>query len=139
MAEAEIGDLDHQIAVRKKILFGTANGSPDTDPVKRIHLLRHSHLRTVNILEELSASLPDNAYLTDFSLEGDKLRISGLATDSSDLPPALERSQYFADVTFTAATTREENGHRDRFHLEMRVIDPKAEVSSGTPAGLSPR
>jgi general secretion pathway protein L len=122
---AELEELDKKIADRKNILFAAAKGKANGDPAERLRFLRSSHPRVITTLETLSASLPDTAYLTDFSLEGDKLRITGVASQAAGLVPALELSGSFADATFTAATTREENGSRDRFHLEMRVIEPR--------------
>lgn len=119
----EAADLDRRIEARRAALFSASGGEGSgADPAEELRVRRSAHPRVVETMEALSAALPEHAYLTDFTLENDKLRISGVAGKASDLVPSLEQSHRFADVTFNAATTREDNGATDRFHLEMRIV-----------------
>lgn len=122
MLDGEIADLDHGIETRRSLLAAAARGAISGDPAEALRQRRRMTQSSVETLEALSIALPDQAYLTDFALENDRLRISGISRQPSDLVPALEQSHKFADVTFAAATTREQGGSADRFHLEMRVI-----------------
>lgn len=80
------------------------------------------------LLEELSRSLPDEAFLSDLELVGDRLRIAGYAPDTAPLVPLLEDLGALEDVRFQAPSARavlEEAGGRrevERFVLAARVV-----------------
>lgn len=80
------------------------------------------------LLEELSRSLPDEAFLSDLDLVGDRLRISGYAPDAAPLVPLLEALGALEDVRFQAPSARtsvEVGGGRrevERFVLAARVV-----------------
>ena len=73
------------------------------------------------MLEALSQALPDTAYLTELSLQGTTLRISGLSDDSPSLLAPLEHSGSLTDVRFFAPTARAQDGKHFSFHIEGRV------------------
>ena len=119
--EADIAELDHQISEQKAVLAASRRRGPEDDATARLRALRANRPRAVELLDALSRTLPDHAYLTDLRLEKDRLQISGVTRQSADLVPALEQSHSFINVAFFAATTRLENGAADRFHLEMQL------------------
>ncbi|HEY0330281.1 MAG TPA: PilN domain-containing protein [Rhodopseudomonas sp.] len=118
---AELADLDRQITAGKAALAaqrgGAATGFGEALLVKRV-----SQPYVVELVDALSQALPDHAHLLVLRFEKDLIRISGISQRTAELIPALERSNRFADVKFSAATTRLEDGNGDRFHLEMRPI-----------------
>ncbi len=73
------------------------------------------------VLEALSRALPDTAYLTELSLQGATLRISGLSDDAPSLLAPLEHSGCLTNVRFSAPTVREPDGKHFSFHIEGRV------------------
>jgi general secretion pathway protein L len=82
--------------------------------------------RVVVLLEELSDALPDSSYLTHLTIDGDRVDISGVASDPPALVPILERSGRFSDVAFSDAITRSAAGSNSRFSLEMHIVDEEA-------------
>ena len=72
-------------------------------------------------VEALSRALPDNAYLTELSLENATVRIVGLAKDAPSLIAPLEHSGAMTGVHFSSPTTREPDGTHFRFHIEGRA------------------
>jgi general secretion pathway protein L len=123
--QAEIEDADRIIEGRKAVLAAAArHDRAGTDAEDALRRLRASRLRAVDLIDALSAALPDDSYLTEFTLEPGKLRISGVSTNTPRLVPALESSGRFADAAFFEATTRVEAGTGDRFHIEMRLVEP---------------
>lgn len=119
----EIAALDRQIEDRRAdASAASTSGLHAGDPSEALRRARRTSALAVQTLEALTSALPDHAYLTDFALKDDNLQISGLSSQASDVAPALERSLRFAEVTFSAPTTREETGGLDRFHLDMRVV-----------------
>ena len=85
------------------------------------------------VLEVLSRLLPDTVWLTETTLDGNELSISGFAEDASTLVPLVEAAPEFEQVRFQAPSTRVtvrsgEDGERqvERFALRA-VIDPSVE------------
>jgi len=82
---------------------------------------------TVLALDELSAALPDDTWLNELQIAEGQMRISGTSQSVADLVPAVQQKPIFADATFFSPTTRLTNGEGDRFHLQVRLVPPKAE------------
>ena len=74
----------------------------------------------VIVLEALSKAIPDDAYLQEMRLNGDKVEISGLAADAAGLIRHIEQSPPFSRATFTAPTTRT-GDERESFRIEAHV------------------
>ncbi|HEX4767194.1 MAG TPA: PilN domain-containing protein [Lichenihabitans sp.] len=135
--QAEIDAQDQVISDRKAVLAAAARRDrAGTEADAALRRLRAAHPRAVDIVEAISAALPDSAYLTDLSIGTDGVRVSGISRAVPALVPALETAGRFKDVAFAAATTRVEGGSGDRFHLEMKPagLVPPAETAAPTPA-----
>jgi general secretion pathway protein L len=76
---------------------------------------------SVIVLEALSALLPDDTYVTELRVEGEKLQIVGITSDAPSLIQLIEQSPHFARATFFAPTTRSPGETKDRFHIEARI------------------
>ena len=94
---------------------------------------RNSRPSPLLVLEVLSRLLPDTVWLTDASLDGRELSISGLAEDASALIPLVEGAPEFEQTRFLSSSTRVTvsdpvGGERqvERFALRA-VVDPAAE------------
>ncbi len=117
----DVSALDQEISDRRAILkrITTASGEGQNrglDGRKRLAPV------AVVVLDELSSVLPDNTYLTDLSLDGEHLRITGVSANAADLVPILEGSGHFKNATFYAPTTRLAGGATDRFSIEATVV-----------------
>ena len=88
-------------------------------------LLRNA---SVLVLDALSQILPDNTYVTELHLAGNKLQIVGITRDAPSLIPLIEQSPHFTRATFYAPTTRSPSDPGERFHIEMKV-EPKNTVA----------
>jgi general secretion pathway protein L len=71
-------------------------------------------------LEALSRAIPDDAYLTQMRLSGDKIEISGVGADPAGLIKHIEQSPHFSRAKFTAPTTRGAD-EREIFRIEAHV------------------
>ncbi len=118
------GDLDvqadalqRQIAVRRAAL-ANGRGSASDKAVAALNARKRATPAGVLVLEALSRTLPDSAYLTQFHLEGGKVEIAGLAEDPPQLIRAIEQSTYFKHAAFNAPTTKTANERGERFHIE---------------------
>ena len=83
----------------------------------------------LGVLEALSRALPDDAFLSELELSGDRLRIAGFATNAAPLVPLLEELPALEDVRFQAPSSKTiledpELGRREveRFVLAARVV-----------------
>jgi len=93
-------------------------------PARRAWVAKEIAVPMSLLLEALSRSVPDGAYLSELSFGEGKVRVSGLADEAPPLIGALEGSHQFSDVHFTAPITRGQDGRLARFSIEARV-DPK--------------
>lgn len=94
---------------------------------------RSSRPSPLLVLEVLSRLLPDTVWLTEVTLDGRELSISGLAEDASALIPLVEGAPEFEQTRFLSPSTRvtvsDPNGGErqvERFALRA-VVDPGAE------------
>jgi general secretion pathway protein L len=76
---------------------------------------------SVIVLEAMSALLPDDTYVTELRVDGEKLQIVGITSDAPSLIQLIEQSRHFARATFFAPTTRSLGEIKDRFHIEARI------------------
>jgi general secretion pathway protein L len=88
------------------------------DPAERAWSLKETSPSAVMILEALSQTLPDAAFVTELSLQNTTVRVVGVANDTAALIALLEKSDQFVDVHFFAPTTRSPDGASFIFHIE---------------------
>jgi general secretion pathway protein L len=75
----------------------------------------------VLVIEMLSRILPEDTYLTELQVEGNKLRLIGMTRDAPALIGLLENSGHFAHATFFAPTTRSSSEPTELFHIEVQI------------------
>jgi len=99
---------------------GMARGSMTT--VQRaLERRKHDAPSATLVLETLSKILPDQTYVTELRLEGNKLRLTGITRDAPSLIGLIERSGRFTRASFFAPTTRSPSDSDDRFHIEAVI------------------
>ena len=124
---SDVAALDQEIADRRAIMkrLADATGSGQSrglEAKKRVTPV------AALVLDELSALLPNNTYLTDLNLEAEHLRISGMSANAADLVALLEGSGHFKNASFYAPTTRLAGGSTDRFSIEATVVSRPSEA-----------
>ncbi len=87
---------------------------------KLLKLEKSSRSNVLVYLREVTELVPDSAYLTTFRYRGERIELDGIADEASVLISILENSQYFADVAFTAPTTKY-LADQERFSLRMKL------------------
>jgi general secretion pathway protein L len=73
------------------------------------------------LIEALSRALPDTAYLTELEIEGREVRMIGKSDNATALITRLEDTSQFADVRFSAPTTREPPDNLETFSIIARA------------------
>jgi general secretion pathway protein L len=124
---AQEDELARQISERRAAIRAGADGG-DRSPVTLLERRKYQTPASVIVLETLSQVLPDNTYVTELHLTGNKLQISGITTDAPSLISLIEQSHHFTRATFYAPTTRSPSDPGDRFHIEAQV-EPKNTVA----------
>jgi general secretion pathway protein L len=119
-------ELARQISERRAAIRAGADGG-DRSPVAVLERRKYQTPASVIVLETLSQVLPDNTYVTELHLTGNKLQISGITTDAPSLISLIEQSHHFTRATFYAPTTRSPSDPGERFHIEAQV-EPKNTV-----------
>ncbi len=119
---AQESELALQISKWRAALRAGNDG--DRSPIAALERRKYETAASVLVLDALSQVLPDNTYVTELHLAGDKLQIAGITRDAPSLIPLMEQSRHFTRATFYAPTTRAPSDPGERFHIEARV-EPK--------------
>jgi general secretion pathway protein L len=117
--QARRDEIDHRIAERRAAL----HRGNDANSAAALALQRKKHETpsTVIVYEELSRILPDDAYLTELRIQGDKAQIVGIARDAPELIHLIEKSPHFKAATFFAPTTRTPADPGQHFFIEAHI------------------
>jgi general secretion pathway protein L len=126
----ETDDVAARAALLQRRLQPAEAAKASRDPAERAWALKETSPSGVMILETLSRVLPDDAYVTELSLQKATMRITGLASDVPALVSPLEQSGLLTQVHFFAPTTRGPDGARYWFHIEARVEPDRATKES---------
>lgn len=122
IVRAEIADQNQVIEQRNQVLAAAIRRDQAGAAAEgALRALRASRPKVFDLIDALSAALPDSAYLTDLTMQKDQIQITGVTRNLPQLVPALESSHRFKDAAFVAATTKLEGRDGDRFHIEMRA------------------
>ena len=89
--------------------------SPNTTVERTLEQRKFDIAPTVIVIENLAQILPDDTYVTTLQIDGNKLRITGVARNAAALIELMERSTRFSQATFSAPTTRLRSDPGDRF------------------------
>ena len=73
------------------------------------------------IVNEVARVLPDDAWLTSLEIDGDVLRIAGMATSATPLVAAVAASPIFTEPQFPSSIHRDARENVERFELHARI------------------
>lgn len=108
------------------VKFETQKGSTQAAAIEAQAVIarRAGKPPVVHIVDELTRLLPDTAYLTELSIDGDMVDISGFSKQAASLVPVLERSQMFAGASLSAPVSFDEAKDKERFSYRLRLRQP---------------
>ena len=81
----------------------------------------------VILLEELSAALPDNTWLTQLSVTGNEVQVHGFSPAASELLAQLDQFPLFRAPKFRSPVTRERDRALERFNLSFELVPEEGE------------
>ena len=114
---AEQQELMRKISARKAAMRNKFEGSTLQTLEKR----KQTTPSSVIALEALSKLLPDDTYVTELRIDGERLQIVGMTSDAASLINLIEQSPHFAHATFFAPTTRSPGTSKEQFHIESHI------------------
>ena len=122
---AQQEELARQISGARTAAGAGRNAVLNSVPAVKMVLERRKYDAplTVLVLESLSKILPDNTYVTELRIEGNKLRLTGVTQNAPSLIGLIEQSGRFTKATFFAPTTRSSSSSAELFNIEA-VIQP---------------
>ena len=92
---------------------------------KRVEpLSKKDRLDVLMVLKELTNIIPQDSWLTQFSLEDRRIRIRGESENANALIPLLETSMYFQEATFSSPVVKRRG--KDIFYIEMKIQGEKS-------------
>jgi len=74
-------------------------------------------------LAAVTEILPDDSYLTEFTMRERKITLSGMAASAPKLISALSADERIRNPAFTAPVTRQEATHRDVFAIDAELAE----------------
>ncbi|MGF1631833.1 MAG: PilN domain-containing protein [Kiloniellaceae bacterium] len=87
-----------------------------------LHDLKRENALVLALVDQATRLLPDDAWLNQLSLNGDRLDLSGFSPSSSKLITVFEQSPLFTETVFRAPVTQDPRLGLERFSLSMRVM-----------------
>jgi general secretion pathway protein L len=77
---------------------------------------------SVIVLEALSRIFPDDTYVTELRIAGNKMQVVGITRDAPSLIRLIAQSSYFTQASFFAPTTRSPSQRGENFHIEAQIL-----------------
>ncbi|MDI4666029.1 PilN domain-containing protein [Xanthobacter autotrophicus] len=121
--DAELDDITQRIADQRRAMIAARDGQGG-GLVAGLERRKREVPAAVLVLEALSQVLPDDTYVTELQMEGDKVEVAGISREAAALIRLLEQSRQFAEATFVAPTTRQPGEAGERFHIAARILLP---------------
>jgi general secretion pathway protein L len=87
---------------------------------------KHAAPNPLQLLLDTTRVTPDTAWLTEWDMTGEEVRLTGSAVSASGLVDALERSQIFTGTAFLSPVTRQPDG-RERFSVSAHAVAATAQ------------
>ena len=128
-----IGALKGRVAEVEKMKEEMAAIEKKIEGVEKIRTGESSKLE---LLRELTETIPDDVWLTRFSYTDQKgkreIDLSGFANAASEIIPILEKSKYFEDVKFKSSVVKDRSTEKEKFNVTATV---SREQEAAPPAG----
>ena len=82
---------------------------------------KNRHPLVIEVLDELTRLVPDQAYLVQFELQNQTVELQGLAATASHLIGLLEKSPLFKAPQFRSPVTQDRRSGAERFHVSVEL------------------
>jgi general secretion pathway protein L len=125
-------EIDRQMALRKEDVKKVEALKKEIETVNSevsaIDNFKGNRPMVLDILKELTTTLPQNTWLTRIRNTETTADIEGYASSATGLIPKLEASKYFRKAEFASPTFRDARQNADRFIIKMEIEGVKIEI-----------
>jgi len=139
--EKRLNEIDHQIKIRKEDVRKVETLKKEIEAlnneISTINNFKENRPMSLNIIRELTAVLPKNAWLTRVRVADSTVNIEGYAASATGLLPKLEASNYFKKAEFASPTFRDARMNADRFNIKMEIEGIKNVEGKKSEKGLT--
>lgn len=101
--------------------------------IATVERLSRERVSAARIIDELTAVLPDTAWVYDLRIDSGMVEFTGFARSAAALIPVLEQSKLFTAATLTAPVVLDGGEDKERFSIRVRLRDvpePKPETQT---------
>ena len=127
----ELNDINAEIKKRKPAVEAVEKLQKQKDDLRKeiaeLEKIRSGEVSKIEILRELTQTLPSTVWIWNFRYTGREMEISGFADSASDLIPLIDGSPLFERVEFLAPVTKERerregvDKEKERFKIRARI------------------
>jgi Tfp pilus assembly protein PilN len=127
----ELNDINAEIKKRKPAVEVVEKLQKQKDDLRKeiaeLEKIRSGEVSKIEILRELTQTLPSTVWIWNFRYTGREMEISGFADSASDLIPLIDGSPLFERVEFLAPVTKERerregvDKEKERFKIRARI------------------
>ena len=129
-------EIDHQITLRKEDVKKVQALKKEIETVdteiSAINNFKVSRQLVLDILKELTTTLPQTTWLTSVRITDTTVDIEGYAGSATGLIPKLEASKYFKKAEFASPTFRDARQNADRFIIKTEIEGTRIELPKMT-------
>ena len=103
--------------------------------------LLRARIPLARIMEELTAVLPDSAWVSDVRMDGDVVEFTGFAKSAASLVAPLENSPLFMQASLTSPVVFDSSEDKERFSMRLKLnggggaISAEGEVEAARQTG----
>jgi general secretion pathway protein L len=119
--QARQDEIAHRIAVSQATIRASLDAGRNS-VLAGLERRKNQTPSRVIVLEALSRIFPDDTYVTELRIAGDKMQVVGITRDAPSLIRLLAQSSYFRQPTFFAPTTRSPSQPGESFHIEAQIL-----------------
>ena len=83
--------------------------------------LLQARVPLARIMEELTAVMPDSAWVSDLRIDGDVVEFTGFAKSAASLVAPLENSPLFMQASLTSPVVLDSTEDKERFSMRLRL------------------
>ncbi len=123
---AEVIRLNTELAVVKKraapLLKAKEKAMKLQRSLRELAAPAEQRFRELEIIDRLSALLPDSVWLIELRIDGDRIQLRGEARHAVDVLERLQNAPEFTDARFLSPVSKNRRSGRENFHIEIRAV-----------------
>jgi len=96
--------------------------------IKVINDFKKQSVTAVDVLKELTTTLPEKTWLTRMKVTDNGVEIEGFASKATEIIPRLEASRLFQRAEFVSPTFRDQRTGSDRFFIKADLRSKRVET-----------